>query len=391
MSPDKPALPPPGPAHGAMQVAWVYVLLVGSLLLRLSVLDYSSGDYRAFLSVWYDHLVEHGRWAALKDDFSNYPPLYLYLLSLATFLPLPKLYSIKLLSIAADYILAWFLFRIVRCRFPEGPWPWAAAGALLFLPTVWLNSAVWGQCDAMFTAALVATLYYLMSGRPLAAMVAFGLAGSLKPQAIFLLPFLVGAFPLIRIPWRYAAVPVGVYALIGLPAMLAGRPVLEVMLHWGRQTPFFRKLTVGATNWYQWLSDAHYDSFHTTGIVLTLVVTVFLILAMQQPPSMDRRTWLVTTATFSTLFAPYFLPGMHERYFYAADVFSIAYAFFVPGGWRVALAVQGCSFFTYLPYLFEREPVPRPFLALVMTAALALVGRDLVRAIVQPKPKPESA
>ncbi len=365
-----------------MQAGLITVLLAGALLLRLSVLDYSSGDYRAFLSVWYDYLVEHGHWAALKDDFSNYPPLYLYLLTLATFLPLPKLYSIKLLSIAADYVLAWFLYRIVRSRFPEGLEAWAAASGILFLPTVWFNSAVWGQCDAMFTAGLVATLYYLMSGRPLAAMVAFGLAGSLKPQAIFLLPFVVGAFGLLRIPWKYAATPIGVYALVGLPAVLAGRPVLDVMLHWGRQTPFFRKLTVGATNWYQWVSDAHYDTFHTTGVVLTLVVTVFLILAMQQPTSMDRRTWLVSTATFSTLFAPYFLPSMHERYFYAADVLSLTYAFFVKGGWRIAVAVQFCSFFTYLPYLFEREPVPRPFLAILMTAAMALVGKDLVRSMV---------
>lgn len=44
--------------------------------------------------------------------------------------------------------------------------------------------------------------------------------------------------------------------------------------------------------------------------------------------------------------------------------------------------MQFCSFFTYLPYLFEREPVPRPFLAILMTAAMALVGKDLVRSMV---------
>ena len=89
---------------------WIYVGIAGSLLLRASVLDFESGDYKAFLSNWYDYFVQHGRWTALKDNFTGYPLLYLELLSLSTLLPLPKLYAIKLLSILCDYIGAWFAF-----------------------------------------------------------------------------------------------------------------------------------------------------------------------------------------------------------------------------------------------------------------------------------------
>src|SRR6266542_4176175 len=97
------------PQHGVRagrKFLWVYVGVAGSLLLRASVLDFESGDYKLFLSNWYDYFLQHGRWAALKDDFSNYPPLYLYLLSLSTLLPLPKLYAIKLISILSDYLAA---------------------------------------------------------------------------------------------------------------------------------------------------------------------------------------------------------------------------------------------------------------------------------------------
>lgn len=81
----------------------------------------------------------------------------------------------------------------------------------------------------------------------------------------------------------------------------------------------------------------------------------------------------MTAALLSVLLVPYFLPGMHERYFYPADLVSLIYACFVARGWVVAGLVQCCSFFTYLPYLFKQEPVPRPLLALAMTVALALV------------------
>ena len=57
---------------------WIYAALSGSVLLRLSVLDFESGDCLQFLSPWYDAFTERGRWAGLAEDFSSYPPLYFY-------------------------------------------------------------------------------------------------------------------------------------------------------------------------------------------------------------------------------------------------------------------------------------------------------------------------
>jgi Gpi18-like mannosyltransferase len=360
---------------------WIFAGVAGSLLLRLSVLDFESGDYRQFLGDWYDQFVERGRWGALADDFSSYPPLYLYCLSLSTFLPLPRLYAIKLISIVADYVAAWFVYKLVKCGRPSGSQALAAAMGMLFLPTVWFNSAVWGQCDAMFTAALLATVYYLIAERPLAGMVAFGFACSLKPQAIFLVPFLGGWFFRQAMPWRWVAVPPLVYAVCGLPSILAGKPILQVLFHWGRQENY-PLLTMGATNWYQWISNDYFGVFYNTGIVLAIVGTAFLILTMQMPSAMERPLWFVATALISVMMVPDFLPGMHERYFFAADLFALVYAFFVTRGWVVAVLVQSCSLFTYLPYLFESEPVPRPLLALVMSAALGMVAWDLARSVV---------
>ena len=299
---------------GSRHALWIYFIVAGSLMLRVSVLDFQSGDYNAFLSRWYDYFVEHGRWASFKDDFSNYPPLYLYLLSLSTLAPLPKICAIKLISILSDYIAAAFIFKIVRYRFPNGPCPWVATALMLFLPTVWLNSGLWGQCDAMFTSGLLGTFFYLLIKRPAPAMVAFGLACSLKPQAIFFVPFLIGLYFNKQLSWKSLCIPPLVYTLCGVPAMIAGRPIWKVLLHWALQKngnrPF---LTMGATNSYQWISNNYYEFLELSGVVLAAVAAAFLVLSMQERVRpWARGVWHLRPALLSGPGSPLFSPW-HAR------------------------------------------------------------------------------
>ncbi|MGO8679254.1 MAG: glycosyltransferase 87 family protein [Limisphaerales bacterium] len=381
---------PPEPGWKADNWLWLYAAIAGSVLLRLTVLNFESGDYRAFLSNWYHFLVEHGRWHGLGQEFSSYPPLYLSLLSLSTLLPLPALYAVKFITIACEYGAAWFVWKLVRWRFPGGNAAWLAVTVFLFLPTVVMNGAVWGQCDAMYTGCFLASLFYFLERRPVAALVAFGLACSLKPQAIFWCPLLAGLLISGRWSWRRIWVPVAVYLGCGVPQMLAGRSILRTAGHWAT-VGNYPGVVFGAPNWYQWLSGENPDVFWWPGVVLALCATAWLALWMREGCRTPGRATaagpvaarldgqrLVSLAMLSVLFPPFLLPGMHERYFFAADVLSVVYAFYVPGGWRAALLVQFASAFAYLPYLFGATPVPLPVLALAPLAALALVTRDLV-------------
>jgi len=170
---------------------WAYGgVVILALLPRLWMLDFESGDYLGCLSPWYDYLVEHGRWTALGHDFSNYYVPYLSFLSLSTLLPLPKLYAIKLISILFDYVAAWLVGRLVWHRYQSHAMALAGFAAVLFWPTVMLNSALWGQCDVIYTSALLAAFLSVLKQRLWGALAAFGLAVAFKPQAIFLAPFL---------------------------------------------------------------------------------------------------------------------------------------------------------------------------------------------------------
>ncbi len=351
--------------------------------MRVSVLGFQSGDFRAFLSRWYDLFVQHGRWGAFRvmAPHSVYPPLYMYLLSLGTLLPLPKLYAIKAISITSDYSAAWFLWRILRREFPSGQRAWAGLTAFLFLPTVVMNGALWGQCDVMYTGCFLASLFYLREERPAAALVAFGLACCLKPQAVFWCPMLAGLLFSGRLPWRLLWIPPAVYVGCGLPAVVAGwsfSGMMTQMISYGKEA--MPGLAFGAPNWYQWVPERQSDVFWTMGVGLAFIATALFVLWMREgpPEHLTRGQWLISMAMLSALFPPFLLPWMHERYFFAADVFSVLYAVCVPRGVWVALLVQFASAFSYLPYLFNHTPVPRWALPLPILAAIGLVLRGLL-------------
>ena len=100
---------------------------------------------------------------------------------------------------------------------------------------------------------------------------------------------------------------------------------------------------------------------------------------------------MIALATASTLLVPFVLPRMHDRYFFAADVLSIVLAFVVPRLIPVAVLVQLASFFAYLPYLFDVEPVPLRYVALGELAAIALLLTWIGREIATDRPAPEAA
>src|SRR6267142_4342639 len=166
----------------------VGVMILFALGLRLFSFDFLSGDYIGPLRRWYAFILEHGRFGALQDEFSDYAPTYLYLLSLSTLLGLKPVYAIKLISLVFEALLAVFVFRLVRVINPKGMAAYWAAVGILFFPTVILNGSVWGQCDVIHTCMVVLSLYFLIRGKPLPACLAYGFALSIKLQAIFVLP-----------------------------------------------------------------------------------------------------------------------------------------------------------------------------------------------------------
>jgi len=350
---------------------------VGALVLRLSLVPFVAEDFTYFFGPWSEHLRRHGL-RALGTRFSDYQPVYLYLLAVTNLLPIPAIWSVKIIPIAADFLLAWYVFRVVHLRFPVGVRALVAGAGVLYVPTVVLNSAVWGQCDTLFTSALLATLYYLLVRRGTAACVAYGIAISFKLQAVFLMPLLALAWSKQRLRFRDLLVIPAVHLITLHPALYMGRPLSSVLDIYPDQAGTYKVLQMGAPNIYQWFSNDHYATLLPVGLLVTLVLVVALVVAFSKVARAEDAGYWVSAALSFLLLMPMFLPSMHERYFYAADVFAFVYAFYFPRQAGVAITTATASTMAYLPYLFGRA-MPLRAAAVGLLGCLAVVVTTSLR------------
>ena len=206
------------------------IALCGALAIRWLAFPYESIDIKDFVRPWLEFIVAHGRLASHEIAFSNYAPLYLYLLSLVSPLTqwLPAIAVIKLISVIGDIVLALGVIRVMSVLFPQGTRAECAGVVVLFLPTVWLNSSMWGQVDSLYTAALVWSFYHLLRRHNLLCCACFGTALAFKFQALFFAPLFACGWALGVNPiWPLLCSPFFFVASL-LPAWLAGRPFLDL-------------------------------------------------------------------------------------------------------------------------------------------------------------------
>lgn len=379
---------PAAPATGRARVAVWAALLAVAVVVRLPFLGVVSADFTTFLSGWYDHLAQQG-FAGLGDHVGNYEPLYLYLLLGATTLPVEPLLAVKLVSMTFDLALMLVAYRIVSYLRPGTWWPYVAAVAIAVTPTVVLNSAAWAQCDAIFATFTLLALDALLRQRTLAAAAWWGLALATKPQAVFLLPVALIVLLVRREPLRRAlaaaAIAPAVFVLTLLPAVAGGESMPYLLglypdqvagggVSWGAvhadpsaeqsraasdqgaraasDQRFRGGLTYNAANFYQWLPGTAPRWWGTVGYLLAGGAAVAAAAwALRRPDALDGGTILVLAAALA-ISTPFFLPSMHDRYFYLAEVLTFIAACVRPRLWPAAAAVQIGSLLAYLRYLW---------------------------------------
>jgi Gpi18-like mannosyltransferase len=367
------------------EIGLIACVLGVTVLVRVVALPHMSPDYTGFLSVWYEYIDVHGGFAALRDTFSNYNVPYLYVLAALTYLPVPALTGIKLVSVLFDLVLAYYVYRIVRLRYSATWVAGLAAVMVLLLPTVWLNSAMWAQADSIYSAFCVAGVYYLLRRRPWLACLLIGSAFAFKLQTVFILPVLVTLAVVRYLPWHTLLAVPAAYVAWAVPAMLLGHSVRDLLLVYLDQTESDQRLTANAPTVYQFFRiENGVQTLRQAGVVFTVgLVLLVILLVLKSRREVDGRRLLLLTLLFAIL-VPFFLPAMHERYFYLADVLSIAAVFWMPRLIWVPLLVQVASLLSYVAFLFRggRESgvsVDQRILALFMFVALVLVVREFGR------------
>ena len=352
--------------------------VLAALAVRIPPLSRVSSDMNMSLIPWYDFIVANGGFAALRHDFGDYNVPYLYLLTLATLSAswLPKVWAIKTMSIVFDFVLAFFVGKCVALRYPDSPWiPKAAAVTTLLLPSVVLNSAWWGQADSMWTAFLAAGLHSLLAGHQGRAFAAFGLAFAVKMQAVFLAPLFLWLAVRRAVDWRSFVWSPLVWFVTLLPAWFLGRPLADLLTIYLDQAAMYGALTMRAQNLYQWVPDRF---FAQIPVFVALAVAVLAAIAVPIHRSRLRLTpqRIVFLAAFAVLVAPYILPKMHGRFFFAAEILSLILAFRSPRYWYAPVVLQLASFNIYVRGLEYYWLVPPSWLAVPLGLLIFVLALD---------------
>ena len=370
----------------------VLIVLTGTLLalfLRYTLRTFESQDYTYYYRGWYT-LIKNQGFAALGKNFSDYTPLSLYLLyGVSVFLPkIATVTAVKLPSIACDFICAWYVFRIIRLKYEKGPVPIFAFLAILFSPTVILNSAAWNQIESIYTAALVAFLYYLLKKQNWLACIAFGIAFSIKLQSIYLAPLLFVMFLKKEVSWKHLLAIPAVYLISIIPAWIAGRPLVELLTIYGGQVNDYAGLVNNAPNMYTWLPADKNALFYPGGVIFAVSICLIYVVVVLKSRVRLSKHLIVQLALLSALLVPYFLPKTHDRYFYPSDVLSIVYGFFFPGFFYIPLAANLISFFIYEPFLFGSNIFPQTVLALALLIVIIILVRHVMLTLYKPGTAP---
>jgi Gpi18-like mannosyltransferase len=355
--------------------------LILALVLRLLLRGYVSGDTLTGFIPWYEYIESQGGFPALAHDFSGYPPLYLYMLvisySVNQWLNVSSLLAIKLIPILFDFFGAFWFYKIVHLKFPGKTIAKLAALAYLFLPTVFINSSMWGQNDGVFIAFLLAMTYYLLKRRNVPAMLFFGLAFSIKLQAIFIAPVLAVLVLLGQLPFFTLFIVPLVYFVTLIPSWAFGRSIWDLLTLYVGQVNSFEQLTLNAPTFYAFIDQSVFYLFKTVGIVLAIAILMMGIWGVYKLRPRIHPELILHLMASTSLLAVYILPMMHERYFIVAEVFCLLLAFYRPRLAGLVIGLQILALSTTSSYFYGTTFLTVPTASLMMLVLLVWLLYDL--------------
>ena len=387
-----------------VHILFFLAVTAAAVILRFAFLSVKSNDYYIAYEVWISEIRNGGGLASLGKDIGDNPPLYMTLITLASYLPFEPVVIVKIPSLIFDFVLAAVCVRLFgRLGGKELGKKLTLYAVILLNPLTLLDSAAWGQCDSLYVSFTLLMLLALCEARPWDAVsggpagfwksgdgicLLFSVGLSLKLQAIFFLPVLcliwiVQKRNLLKPP-QLLWIPI-IYTLSCIPMYLAGRS-LKVMfkIYLGQANRDYGTLTLNYPNLYHLIgtwSEELKDGYFVYGMLLALLLLLLLYYHLY----CRRGTWngmlLCKASALSVLIICFCMPLIHERYAFAAEMLLFVVMMREARYIKVALITMLCTLFTYCTYLLQLERsfsvLPEWAVALVRLGVIFYIVRDI--------------
>ena len=344
-----PAEPAQQPASTRIQIILILSIAVAA---RLVYWNMRPPDMDDFLEPWFAHIVHYGPVGAFAHPFSNYEPAYLYLLALGSLAHgfLAPMTIIKMISVAGTLFLTTAFAAVLKSADVDR----RGALLLLVLPSIVINDALLGQCDALWAGACLFGLAAMIRGQTLRAMIWCGVAIAFKMQAAFIAPVMIGAMIGRRAPWWQWSIPAAVFLASVIPPWILGWPLIKLLTVYAGQASLDQIAGRLSNPWMFGTVFAEHGSrswFMIGYVAAGAAAAVIAALAARNPR--DPRLLILLAALAGTAL-PFLLPKMLERYYFLGDVMTLALAL----SWRcrpaaIAVgAVQVASMLAHITYMY---------------------------------------
>ena len=167
------------------------ILIVYILFVTVILSVYISIDFDYFLSQWIDSYKNLSFSEALYKivDVSIYTPLYNYFLIIIARCGINSLYTVKFLTFLFSIFLAFVMELIVK-HVRRVDFNFIRFAIFMIIPTICMEYASWGQCDAIYTAFCLLAFYFALKKKSKLSFLSVGIAFAFKLQFLFVVPIL---------------------------------------------------------------------------------------------------------------------------------------------------------------------------------------------------------
>ncbi len=373
--------------HYGLLILAIFLSLC-ALGVRYAVFRYPSHDIYAFIFNWIKNFRANGNLAYLKEMQGDYPPLYMTVLALISYLPsgpevttqrynyfLYDMFYVKTLSFIFDFVLAFGVYKLVRLKNKDNHLLCFISYIVpLFLPTVLVNSAFWGQCDVIYVAFVVWSVYFILKDDTFVSRMlssAFiGLALANKLQTIFIIPLFGYLWLKRKYKLRYLVFTISTVFVTFIPAYILGASFVAPFQKYINLTQEYMNPNYNSGSIYSFIQDIAYrinDSgepsnqyanyvynlIHYGGMIFALAISFFFLIILYKKDIQPTVEKMVGVGAFYAILLPFTLPHMHERYFFMADIMVLVYCLVNKKKYWLIFVAQLASMITLMPYIFN--------------------------------------
>ncbi|MFA9463742.1 MAG: phospholipid carrier-dependent glycosyltransferase [Velocimicrobium sp.] len=316
----------------------IHYMILG-VIFRIILAGISKGhasDLSCFIS-WADRIVQTGCHNFYSSDvFTDYPPGYMYILwilgKFRQIITLPwdsfaNLILMKMPAIICDTLTALFIWKIAK-RKSEKIGLYAVL-LFTFNPAIFINSAVWGQVDSIFTLCVILVCYLVSEHKLPLSYFIFAIGVLIKPQTLVFTPVLLfgvwnavfkeGKFQLKEFSKQ------SLWACLALISLLMGMlpfGIINVITQYIKTMASYPYASVNAYNIWNlfgqnWVSqDVTFlgIAYSKIGSIAILITVIFAAYICMKGKKETERYMIAGAVIIGGMFL--FSVRMHERYLY---------------------------------------------------------------------------